>query len=144
MYAFLDIFFIIFHSSLVLFNLIGWVWRRTRRLHLVTIGLTFFSWFGLGIFYGWGYCPCTDWHWQVKHRLGEYNLPYSYIKYYLDKLTGGDWNPLGVDAAVVILGFLALVLSCWLNLKEYRANRPKGSDPLGVIRSLRKYRILEK
>jgi hypothetical protein len=24
------------------------------------------SWFGLGLFYGIGYCPSTDWHWRIK------------------------------------------------------------------------------
>ena len=32
---------------------------------------------GLGAVYGWGYCPCTDWHWDVKRRLGETGLPRS-------------------------------------------------------------------
>ncbi|MDH3880669.1 MAG: DUF2784 domain-containing protein, partial [Desulfobacteraceae bacterium] len=59
MYTFLDYFFIVFHGSLILFILTGWAWKRTRRIHLITISLTILSWFGLGIFYGWGYCPCT-------------------------------------------------------------------------------------
>ena len=123
MYTFLDYFFIVFHGCLVLFNLTGWVWKRTRRLHLITIGLTIVSWFGLGAFYGWGYCPCTEWHWEVKLELGESDLPYSYVKYYLDKLTGLKWDPLVVDAAVVILGLLALALSSWLNLRDCKSNR---------------------
>ena len=123
MYTFLDYFFIVFHGSLVIFSLTGWAWRRTRRIHLITIGLTILSWFGLGIFYGWGYCLCTDWHWEVKRELGESNLPYSYVKYYLDKLTGFKWDTLVVDAAVVILGLLAFALSCWLNLQDYKSYR---------------------
>ena len=123
MYAFLDYFFIIFHGSWVLFNLTGWVWRKTRRIHLMTIGLTMLSWFGLGIVYGWGYCPCTDWHWEVKSKLGETNLPNSYIKYYVDKLTGFSWDPLVVDTAVLIFGLMAFALSCWLNWKDYHSNR---------------------
>jgi hypothetical protein len=123
MYAFLDYFFFVFHGCLVLFNLTGWVWKRTRRIHLITIGLTILSWFGLGILYGWGYCPCTDWHWDVKRKLGESDLPYSYVKYYMDELTGRNWNAMAVDAAVVILGLLAFILSCWLNLKDYTSDR---------------------
>jgi len=123
MYTFLDYFFIIFHGSFVLFNLTGWAWRRTRRIHLATIGLTLLSWFGLGIFYGWGYCPSTDWHWEVKSKLGETDLPYSYVKYYLDKLTGFSCNPLIVDAGVLILGLLAFTLSCWFNWKDFNSHR---------------------
>ncbi len=116
----LDIFFALFHGTLVLFNLSGWAWRRTRRFHLAVIGLTFLSWFGLGLFYGWGYCPSTDWHWQVKERLGEMDLPASYIKYFADRLTGISWNPVVVDSAVLIVGLLALLLSIFFNWRDYR------------------------
>ena len=123
MYTFLDYFFIVFHGSWVLFNLIGWAWKKTRRLHLITIGLTILSWFGLGIFYGFGYCPCTDWHWRVKRILGETNLPNSYVKYYVDELTGLTWDPLLVDTAVLVLGLLAFFLSCWLNWQNHTFRR---------------------
>lgn len=118
MYNLLDWLFLIFHTTLVLFNLTGWIWTRTRRLHLYTIGLTILSWFGLGIFYGWGYCPCTDWHWDVKRALGETDLPASYIKYYLDRLTGIDWGPSTVDTIVVVSGLGALGISLWLNWRD--------------------------
>jgi len=120
LYTILDIFFVVFHSSLTLFNLTGWIWEKTRRIHLITIGLTILSWFVLGIFYGWGYCPCTEWHWQVKYKLGETGLPYSYIKYYMDKLTGISCDPLMVDATVVVLGLLAFGLSCWFNWRDWQ------------------------
>ena len=120
MYTALDYFFVLFHGSWTLFNLTGWAWKRTRRIHLIAIGLTILSWFGLGIFYGWGYCPCTEWHWQVKYRLGETDLPYSYVKYYVDQLTTFSWDPLVVDAAVVVLGLVAFGLSCWLNWRAYK------------------------
>ncbi|MBT3271653.1 MAG: DUF2784 family protein, partial [Spirochaetales bacterium] len=53
-----------FHSCVIIFNLTGWIWRKTRIPHLILIGLTAFSWFVLGIWYGFGYCPSTDWHWR--------------------------------------------------------------------------------
>lgn len=120
MYTFLDYFLVIFHSSLVLFNLTGWAWKRTRRLHLAAIGLTMLSWFGLGVFFGWGYCPSTDWHWQIKRKLGETDLPTSYIKYYADKLTGVEWEPFIVDAATLLLGLSAFALSGWLNWRDWK------------------------
>jgi len=118
LYVVVDYFFVVFHGCLTLFNLSGWVWRKTRRIHLVSICMTMLSWFGLGVFYGWGYCPCTEWHWQIKYKLGETDLPYSYVKYYVDKLTGFSWNPLAVDATVVILGILAFGLSCWFSWQD--------------------------
>ena len=120
MYQALDIFFVVFHTSLVAFNLTGWIWEKTRRLHLLTILLTCLSWFGLGIFYGFGYCPSTDWHWQVKRKLGEVDLPASYVKYYLDMVTGLDWNPLVVDLTVAVLGTGALTISAILNARDVR------------------------
>ncbi|MGH8453683.1 MAG: DUF2784 domain-containing protein [Nevskiales bacterium] len=123
MYTFLDGFFVALHTGLVLFNLTGWIWKRTRRPHLAVISLTILSWFGLGAFFGWGYCPCTDWHWRIKRALGETGLPDSYIKYYLDRLTGIDWNPFVVDMATLVLGLTVLALSCALNWRDYRAGR---------------------
>lgn len=123
MYVLLDYFFFVFHAILVLFHLTGWAWETTRRLHLMTVSLTFLSWFGLGLFYGWGYCPCTDWHWAVKRELGESHLPGSYVKYYADKLTGGTWDALLIDAIVFILGLFAFVLSCWFNLRDASLHR---------------------
>ena len=120
MYAFLDIFFLIFHAALIGFNVTGWIWKKTRRLHLAVISLTLFSWVGLGVFYGFGYCPCTDWHWQVKRALGETGLPASYVKYYLDALTGLDWDPLLVDPAVGVIGLAAFGASVWLNWRDWR------------------------
>lgn len=121
MYTLLDYFFVAFHGSLVLFNLTGWIWKKTRRLHLAVIGLTFLSWFGLGIFFGWGYCPLTDWHWQVKGKLGETNLPDSYIKYYVDGLMGVDSLPFAVDVATLVLALSVLVLSCVLNWRDWHS-----------------------
>ena len=123
MYTFLDYLFVIFHSSLVLFNISGWAWRKTRRLHLASICLTMLSWFGLGIFYGWGYCPCTDWHWDVKRKLGETDLPISYIKYYADKLTGLEWDPFVVDTATLLAGVSVFILSGFVNWWDWSSGQ---------------------
>lgn len=121
LYPLLDPLLFLLHAALVLFNLTGWAWRRTRRLHLITISLTLLSWFGLGLFYGWGYCPCTDWHWEIKHQLGESDLPPSYIKYYLDRWSGLEWDPWWVDLAVLGAGIGAFFLSIEGNLRDRRA-----------------------
>ena len=120
MYVLLDIFFVIFHSALIAFNLAGWIWRKTRKAHLAVLSLTMISWFVAGIWYGFGYCPCTDWHWQVKKKLGEQDLPSSYVKYYVDRLTGLDWDPFAVDLTVAILGILAFSVSIYLNWRDWR------------------------
>jgi hypothetical protein len=68
----LNVAFFVVHGAWTVFNCVGWAWRRTRRLHLIAVGLTAASWVGLGARYGWGYCPCTDWHWQVREQLAPH------------------------------------------------------------------------
>lgn len=126
MYRLLDILFFAVHTLLTGFNLLGWAWRRTRRIHLVTISATLLSWFGLGVVYGWGYCPLTDWHWRVKRALGETGLPASWVKYHLDGLTGFAWSPAVVDALVIGSAFGALAVSVALNPRDRIRRRRSG------------------
>lgn len=104
MLALLDILLLIFHILIIGFNLTGWIWKRTRRLHLWVIGITTLSWFVLGIWYGWGYCFLTDWHWNIKYQLGERNLPNSFIQYLFDGL-GLSVHPDTTDA-ITLAGFI--------------------------------------
>lgn len=115
MYQLLDFFFTIFHLLIVGFNLVGWIWKRTRRLHFVLVLFTAGSWLILGIWYGLGYCPVTDWQWQIKEHLGETNLPNSFIKYYADKLTGSNVSSDFIDGATAIGFAIAAILSVYLN-----------------------------
>jgi hypothetical protein len=114
----LDFFFILFHTCLVFFNLFGWISRKTRIGNLVTLLLTGSSWFILGIFYGIGYCPFTDWHFRVLERMGETNLPASYMKYIVERFLPVNVNPQLVDIFTVGLYFAALILSIILNCKD--------------------------
>src|SRR6185369_15313615 len=97
-YQFLNIFFFVFHTLFTLFNIIGWIFPRTRKLNLITLCLTAFSWFVLGIWYGWGYCLCTDWHWQVRQRLGYIDTDHSYTHLLLHQMTGLDLSYAFTDA----------------------------------------------
>ncbi|MGD8414060.1 MAG: DUF2784 domain-containing protein [Candidatus Latescibacterota bacterium] len=113
-----DILFLLFHSLLIVFNLTGWIFEKTRRIHLVCISLTIASWVGLGFWFGFGYCPCTDWHWDVKRSLGETNLPPSWVKYYADSITGLNWDAGLIDLIVGVAGGAALLLSIGLNVRD--------------------------
>jgi len=117
----LDLFFLIFHTILIFFNLFAWIFRKTRRLNLIILTLTGASWFVLGIFYGIGYCPLTDWHFNILKQMGHTDLPNSYIKYLTDRLTGLDFNPELVDNITLILFFVALAISTYLNIRDYKA-----------------------
>ena len=122
-YAFLNIFFFVFHTVFTLFNMTGWIFRKTRKWNLVTLVLTALSWFVLGIWYGWGYCLCTDWHWEVREQLGYHDQQRSYIHFLLLKFTGIDFNEKMVEN-VTLAGFLiALVLSIWLNIRDIKMKR---------------------
>lgn len=115
----LDIFFTAFHSLLVLFILFGWIWKKTRRLNLVIILLTAASWLGLGIFYGLGYCPLTDWHFSILRKLGYSNLPNSYLSFLFTRLTGLEINQHLVDGVTLWGLVFALIISVFLNFRQW-------------------------
>lgn len=110
----LDIAFCVAHTLLIVLNLVGWAFRRTRVLHLVSMAATAFSWFGLGLFYGWGYCPCTDWHFRVRRALGYDDGESNYIQLLAQlvpglSLTGrqSQWIAWTVFAAILAATALA-------------------------------------
>lgn len=120
----LDITYTVLHVLIIGFNLVGWIWRATRRWHLYCVLLTAASWLLLGIWYGIGYCPLTEWQWRVKSQLGETDLPNSFIKYQIDKLTGIDAAPLWIDTVTAVSFGIVFVISIYLNFfKKSAANR---------------------
>src|SRR5512133_1059492 len=125
-YRILDIFFVVFHTSLILFNLFGWVWKKTRIINLIVLSLTGASWLFLGLIVGTlGYCPLTDWHFTILEKLGKTDLPYSYTKYLADRLTGLDINATLVDNLTLYSYLAALVISIVLNLRDYKRGKRK-------------------
>ena len=117
-YELLNVFFLVFHTGLILFNTLGWIFRRTRKWNLLTLSLTAFSWFVLGIWYGWGYCFCTDWHWQVREKLGYTTPSNSYIRFLVQQLTGISFPEKLVDTVTAIVFFASLALSLYVNLRK--------------------------
>lgn len=114
---FLDIFFTGFHSLLIIFNLLGWIWKKTRRLNLICLLLTAASWVALGIFYGFGYCPLTDWHFNILKKLGYTDLPDSYLSFLFTRLTSIKIEQSLVDSITLWGLIFALMLSLFLNLR---------------------------
>ena len=123
MLEFLNFFFFVFHTVFTFFNITGWAFRKTRRLNLVTLLLTAFSWFVLGIWYGWGYCFCTDWHWQVREKLGYHDQRQSYIQFLVYKLTGKLFNEELVNYTTLIVFLLSLALSILLNVRDSKLKK---------------------
>ena len=115
----LNIFFFGFHTILILFNVLGWIVPKWRLLNLMVLSLTAFSWFILGIWYGWGYCFCTDWHWQVREILGYHDMSSSYIHFLLLKSTNLDLSVSFVNTVTVIVFIAAFVISAYLNVRNW-------------------------
>jgi hypothetical protein len=122
----IDIFFILFHTLLIFFNLFGWIWKKTRLANFISLALTGGSWFILGIFYGIGYCPLTEWHWEVLEKLGVRNLPDSYITYLIFRITGYRATPSLVETLTVVLYFLALALSVYVTFVRRKSRGISG------------------
>jgi hypothetical protein len=115
MLKFLDILLTLAHFAIIGFNLLGWIWPKTRKAHLIVVAATAFSWFILGIWFGWGYCPITQWQWNVKEKLGETNLPNSFIKYYADKISGKNIDASVVDMVTLVTFLVVIALTIYLN-----------------------------
>jgi hypothetical protein len=125
-YRILDIFFVVFHSLLIIFNLFGWIMKKTRVYNLALLLLTGSSWLFLGLIVGVpGYCPLTDWHFQVLEKLGKTDLPSSYVKYLADRITGIHFNPSMVDRITLYAFLAALTISVILNLFDLVQKRKK-------------------
>ncbi|MEZ0325763.1 MAG: DUF2784 family protein [Fimbriimonas sp.] len=119
----LDWFFLTFHTALVLFNMIGWAFRRTRRMNLISLAVTAASWTLMARWYGLGYCVCTDWHWQVRRALGYHDHSSTYIQFLVERLCGFVPN-LTMTKNVSVAAFLvAATLSIYLNIRDCRLLR---------------------
>jgi hypothetical protein len=113
----LDFLFTILHLIIIGFNLLAWIFKPTRRAHFWFAMLTLGCWTILGIWYGLGYCPITDWQWEVKTQLGEQNLPNSFVKYFADKLTGTHINSDLID--ILTLGLFLVEIACSIKLNFF-------------------------
>lgn len=112
-----------FHTVLVLFNCTGWIWARTRRWHLATLGATAASWFVLGLWFGPGYCVCTDLQWRVKAALGEKITEDTYVQFLVARLTGLRFDAQTTSCATAVVFGVVAVLSVWLNLRDWRRRK---------------------
>jgi hypothetical protein len=130
MLTFLDIFFTVFHTCLIVFNLFGWLWKYIRKINLITLLLTGSSWFILGLFYGIGYCPLTEWHWEILKKLGYNDLPDSYISFLSARLTGINVDQKLAVTMTLIFYFLALGCSVFVNFFHRRGNRENFPDSM--------------
>jgi hypothetical protein len=123
MYAFLNIFFFVFHTVFTLFNAVGWLFPKTRKLNLLTLLLTAFSWFVVGLWKGIGFCYCTQWHWQVRQQLGYMDQTHSYLHFLILKTTGFHLPVWWVETGTAIVFFICLAMSVWLNVRDWKKKK---------------------
>jgi hypothetical protein len=119
----IDYFFFLFHSALILFNVFGWIIPKWRFANLISLSVTAFSWFVLGIWYGMGYCPFTDWHWKVRQLLGYDDESNSYIHFLILKIFGVNLPENWVDSATLMVFLLAFCISIILNQNKHLLKR---------------------
>jgi hypothetical protein len=112
----IDVLFFVFHTALILFNLAGWVWAPTRRLHFICIAATLFSWVVMGAFFGFGYCLCTDWHFQVRRSLGLPVVGHTYLQLMAQVFLGIEMSQTvsNVLAGGGLLFILAAMVTVWI------------------------------
>lgn len=124
--AIANLLFFVFHTSLILFNVFGWIPRRTRRWNLATLLLTAFSWLVMGLWKGVGYCVCTDWHWQVRRAIGIRETSDSYLVLMIRNLSGWD-PPVSLVNQVASVAFaVSFGASLYLNWRDWK--RARGRD----------------
>jgi len=115
-----DVAFFVLHTALILFNMFGWAFKRTRKWHLLSIGLTAASWFVAGYWKGWGYCYCTDWHFMVRRARGFQEYDANYIQLLARTLAG--WDVSSAAAESIALSTFAAIIACtaWANWPRRR------------------------
>lgn len=108
------------HLIIIVINLTFWIFPKTRKIHLVVMGITWFSWLVVGYFYGWGYCFLTDWHWQVKTKLGETQLPYSYLTYLSNNILGFHLSEGFVYGLTMYTFIFVLVMTLFIQFLQWK------------------------
>lgn len=126
LYQLLDWFFVAFHTLLIAFNLFGWIRKAWLRYNLITLLLTGGSWIFLGLFYGLGYCPFTDWHWMVLAKLGKYPDTNSYVAYLFNRIIGIEMTDSFADALTLWVYLGAFGVSVTLNIKQVFISNKKS------------------
>ena len=123
LYQILNVFFFLFHIALIPFNLFGWIFRPLRKWNLITLGITAFSWIILGIFFGFGYCFLTDWHWQIREKLGYTNPYNSYIHFLVETIFDVHVSAAMVDRYTAIFFAAAVTMSIITNFGLFRRRK---------------------
>lgn len=120
-YHILNFLFHVLHLSIILFVMLGWMVAAFLPFHLALLLATLGSWFVLGHWLGQGYCPISDWHWEIKKNYGPGKPEGTYIHRILQSITGKALDSEKVDHMVVLATLVLTIGSVILNLTQYLA-----------------------
>ena len=118
----LNILFFVIHDAIIVVNLLGWIFPATRKFQRLTLACTLFSWLVMGAWYGWGYCACTDWHFQVRRKLGILGTESSFSQLLLKQLTGQDITRQVSDTVTLTLMIIIMIGTCTMWYRDVRAS----------------------
>ena len=114
----LDLLLFVLHLLVIGFNLFGWIVPAWRKWHRWLLLVTLFSWLFMGIWMGWGYCFLTDWHWQIKAKLGQESLPGSFIVYLFQKVLRINISSSIIDLITISAFAMAVLVSVYLMISR--------------------------
>lgn len=117
-YRLLNAAFHALHCVVIAFTVVGWVVPSFRPAHLAFILGTLGCWYLLGFWFGFGYCPITDWHWRIKAVLGEGRPKETYI-HYVATQAGLAWTAASVNRSVLLVTLAATAVSAALNIHHW-------------------------
>lgn len=123
--ALLDWLLMVVHVLVVLANLLLWIPPAWRRWHLWVVAATCVSWFGLGLFYGMGYCLLTDWHWKLRVARGVHVAPQSFIHHVLVDGLGIPLAQSAVDTLTAVAFACVVSASLALNVRDSLSAAPR-------------------
>ncbi len=129
MLATLNILFWVFHTGLIVFNVFGWMWIKTRRWNLITQCLTLGSWLGMGAFKGIGYCLCTDYHWKIRREMGITDDPNTYVGLLIKKLTGVEAGADFVFWLTLTVFTFSFFASIFVNIRDRSRQKTAEARP---------------
>lgn len=109
------------HLAIILFCLFGWLLPPARPWHLLMCALIVASWFGVGLWKGWGYCLVTDIQWRLLRRLGRPVPHTGYVPMLWQRLTGMAPDARRVDRITEWGFYLCSVVSLWVNREWLRS-----------------------
>lgn len=123
MLEFLNIALFIAHNALIMMNMFGWAFRRTQVIHLCTLLATLFSWFVMGAWRGFGYCLCTDWHFQIRNQMGIHEGETSYTQLLLNQIPTVTVTRQFADQLTLSIMVLILIATSVVWTKRFRRSK---------------------